>query len=583
MAGLSRTGASKAQFGSDVVIDMIQALGIEYVALNPGASYRGIHDSLVNYAGDKPELILCNHEGIAVAVAHGYANASGRPMIAAVHDVVGLLNASERVYNAWLDQAPIIVIGGTGPVAADLRRPHGDWIHTALVQGEAVREFTKFDDQPFSVQGIIDSMLRAHEVATTAPEGPVYVCFDAGLQEDALAEPVFIPDVAAFPAIEHPQASAVTLERMAALLLDAEAPAIVVNRLGQQAAVDALVTLAETLGAAVVEQGDLYNFPSRHPLNMTDGSSDVIKNADVILALNIVDPQATFSVSDFSTRRPTPVVRDDVRIIDVTLRHYGIKSWGQAYGGMFPMAIVVSADVREVLPSLTALVVAGAEDGLRARAAERTAQALARRAAQGERFAEVAARTSDPVGLAFLAQQTWELIQDHDWTLLDRDLRGNWAHRLWDFTSAGQFTGTTKAGIGNGLGRAIGAGIANRGSGKLQVHFQPDGDLLYTPSALWTLANQELPILVITNNNRSYGNDERHQEEVALTRERPVENKGVGIHIEGPDVDFAAMARSYGVHGEGPVTRAEDLRSALERALAVVLDGKPALVDVVTR
>ena len=250
---------------------------------------------------------------------------------------------------------------------------------------------------------------------------------------------------------------------------------------------------------------------------------------------------------------------------------------------MFPMAIVVSADVREVLPSLTALVVAGAEDGLRARATERTAQALARRAAQGERFAEAAARTSDPVGLAFLAQQTWELIRGHDWTLLDRDLRGNWAHRLWDFTRAGQFTGTTKAGIGNGLGRAIGAGIANRGSGKLQVHFQPDGDLLYTPSALWTLANQELPILVITNNNRSYGNDERHQEEVALTRERPVENKGVGIRIERPNVDFAAMARSYGVHGEGPITTAADLRPALERAMAVVLDGKPALVDVVTR
>jgi len=574
---------SKAQYGSDVVIDMIQTLGIEYIALNPGASYRGIHDSLVNYAGGKPELILCNHEGIAVAVAHGYANASGKPMIAAVHDVVGLLNATERVYNAWLDQVPIIVIGGTGPVAADLRRPHGDWIHTALVQGEAVREFTKFDDQPASVQGIIDSMLRAHEVATTAPEGPVYVCFDASLQEDALAEPVMIPDLASFPAIERPQASPETMERMASLLLTAEAPAIVVNRLGHQPTVDALVTLADTLGAAVVEQGDLYNFPSRHPLNMTDAAADVMKNADVILALNVVDPQATFSRADFSTRRPTPIVREDAQIIDVALRHYGIKSWGQAYGGMFPMAMVVSADVRELLPSLATLVAAGADDDVRTRSVERTATGQARRGEMNERFAEAAARASDPVGLAFLAQQTWELIQDYDWTLLDRDLRGNWAHRLWDFTNAGQFTGTTKAGIGNALGRAIGAGTANRGSGKLQVHFQPDGDMLYTPSALWTLANQELPILVITNNNRSYGNDERHQEEVALTRERPVENKGVGIRIEGPNVDFATMARSYGVHGEGPVTTAAELRPALERALAVVLDGKPALVDVVTR
>ena len=571
---------SNAAYGSDVVVDMLQALGIEYVSLNPGSSYRGIHDSLVNYSGGKPELVLCNHEAIAVAVAHGYYHAKGKPMAAAIHDVVGLLNATERVYNAWLDNAAMLIIGGTGPIAADLRRPHGDWIHTALVQGESVREFTKFDDQPFSVPGIIDSMLRAYQVATTAPEGPTYLCFDAGLQEDPLSEPADIPDVATYPPIERPQASDESLSRIADALRDAGSPLIVVNNLGDQKAVDALVRIAEAVGAAVIEQGDLYNFPSRHPLNLTDAGNDPVKNADVILALNVVDPQSAFARAGMN-RMPSPIVRSDAKIIDVTLRHYGIKSWSQAYGSMFPMHMVVSAEVRDVLPRLAPIVEQSATSASKAKAAERRAAHEATKRALDERFANQAANPGNRLPLSFVAQQVYEVIREHDWTLVDRDLRGNWAHRLWDIDHQSRFTGTTKAGIGNGLGRAIGAGLANKGTNRLNVHFQPDGDLLYSPSALWTLANQELPMLIVTNNNRSYGNDERHQEEVAIIRERPVENKGVGIYIEQPAVDFAALARSFSVHGEGPIERPEDLRPALDRAMKVVLSGKPALVDCV--
>jgi thiamine pyrophosphate-dependent acetolactate synthase large subunit-like protein len=244
------------------------------------------------------------------------------------------------------------------------------------------------------------------------------------------------------------------------------------------------------------------------------------------------------------------------------------------------MDMVVSAYARHVLLPLADLVVLMSGATTREKAAQRTAAAAAKHERITGLFQEQAADATR-MNLAYVAQQTWELIQDYDWRLVDRDLRGNWAHRLWDFTKTTQYTGTTKAGIGGGLGRAISAALANKGTGRLNVHFQPDGDLLFTPSALWTLANQELPVLIITNNNRSYANDERHQEEVAVTRERPVENKGVGIRIEGPEVDFAALARSYGIHGEGPITDPADLRPALERALAVVLSGTPALVDAV--
>jgi acetolactate synthase-1/2/3 large subunit len=582
MATTSKAGrTTRAAYGSDVVVDLLQTLGIEYVALNPGASYRGIHDSLVNYAGGKPEIILCNHEGIAISVAHGYAHAAGKPMAAAVHNVVGLLNASERIYNAWLDNAPVLVIGGTGPMASEQRRPGGDWIHTALVQGEAVRNFTKFDDQPASIAAFADSMLRAYQVANTEPKGPTYVCFDAGLQEDALDGPIEVPDAAAYPPLAPPQANPEALRRTVDLLLGASKPALVVNYIGDDAAVASLVGLAETLGAPVIDGGDLFNFPSRHPLNLSGAGREVLAEADVILALNLENLEARFSVTDRTTRMPVPVYGPQAKLIDISLRHYGIRSWGLAHGKMFPTELAISADVKVVIPTLEALVRDGTDDAGKARAAERTARWSAKHDVIAEGFLKQT-EPGEVIDQPFIAQQLWEVIRDHDWSLLDRDIRAGWARRLWDIQHRYQYYGTSKAGIGNALGRAIGAAIANRGTGRLNVHFQPDGDMLFTPSALWTVANQKLPILMVMHNNRSYNNDFFHQESVAQHRERAVENAGVGVHIDEPNVDFATVARGFGIEGIGPIEKPEQLRPALEKARDIVLGGKPALVDVVT-
>ena len=157
------------RYGSDLVVDLLRAAGIEHVAINPGATFRGIHDSLVNYGERRPEHILTNHEEIAVAMAHGYAKAKGRPMAAFVHDIVGLQHASMAIYNAFCDRAPILVLGGGGPMDATRRRPWIDWIHTALVQGNQVRDYVKLDDQPASVSAIPEAILRAWRVARTEP------------------------------------------------------------------------------------------------------------------------------------------------------------------------------------------------------------------------------------------------------------------------------------------------------------------------------------------------------------------------------------------------------------------------------
>src|ERR687887_2709579 len=203
------------RYGSDLVVDLLRAAGVEYVALNPGATFRGIHDSLVNYGERKPEHILTNHEEIAVALAHGYAKAKGRPMAAIVHDIVGLQHASMAIFNAFCDRAPILVLGATGPMDAARRRPWIDWIHTALVQGTQVRDYVKLDDQPSSVAAVPEALLRCWRLACTEPRGPVYLCLDAGLQEEPLSSSVPVPDVTRFRPAAPPHADPRDLDEAA--------------------------------------------------------------------------------------------------------------------------------------------------------------------------------------------------------------------------------------------------------------------------------------------------------------------------------------------------------------------------------
>src|SRR5207244_10004828 len=188
------SAAAMKRSGSDVMVDAIKACGFKYLPLNPGSSYRGLHDSLVNYGGNEPEIITCNHEKLAVGIAHGYAKASGEPMACILHDIVGLLQGTMGIYYAYIDRAPVVVFGGAGPMAYERRRPNIDWIHTANVQGNVVRDYTKWDDQPASVGSVAESIARGYRVATAAPQGPVYIALDAGLQEDELDGDIELPN-----------------------------------------------------------------------------------------------------------------------------------------------------------------------------------------------------------------------------------------------------------------------------------------------------------------------------------------------------------------------------------------------------
>jgi len=200
-------GANAPGFGSDVIADALRSLDIPYIALTPGASYRGLHDSIVNYLGNaKPQMLLCLHEEAAVAIAHGYAKVTGKAMVTAVHSNVGLMHATMAMFNAWCDRMPVVVLGATGPVDAVKRRPWIDWIHTARDQGALVREYTKWDDQPSSPGAAREAILRGTWIANTVPQGPVYINFDAELQEAKVSEPLPAIDIARYmPQVRPPR------------------------------------------------------------------------------------------------------------------------------------------------------------------------------------------------------------------------------------------------------------------------------------------------------------------------------------------------------------------------------------------
>lgn len=576
------------QYGSDVVVDLMKAFDIEYAAFNPGATFRGIHDSIVNYGGNyKPEVIFCNHEEISVAVAHGYAKAKGKPMIAIVHNMVGLQHASMAIFNAYIDRVPILVLGGTGPMNTKRRRPRIDWIHTALVQGNQVRDYVKWDDQPYTLADVPDSFIRGYRIATTEPMAPIYINYDADIQEDSLNSPLEIPDVSRYAPPAPMQANPEALRQAAQLLVNAQAPLIIADSLGRNPkTVPALIELAESLAIPVVDKGARFNFPTKHPLDATDGARELLQRADVILALDVADLFGSLTTVSKQTRECEYVTSPTVTLITISMNDMLVHSWAGDYQALQAVDLPMCADTSMAVPELTRLCRellgndAKKKGVIEARQKELSEKHKSRRA---KWLADAQAKGSQKeISTAWLALELGEVIKREDWVLVNGTSNG-WARRLWDFTKANQYLGASGgAGVGYGSAAAIGAALALKDTGKLAVNIQADGDLLMTSSSLWTAAKHRIPLLIVMHNNQSYYNSEEHGIEVAKFRNRPVENAGIGTHVDDPAVDFAKMAQCFGVNGEGAVRNPADLRPALERGLRFVKEKQlPYLVDVI--
>ena len=575
IAGVERplpAGVKGAQFGSDVVADALRAVGTPYIALNPGASYRGFHDSLVNYLGnERPQILLCLHEESAVAIAHGYAKVTGRAMAAAVHSNVGLMHATMAIFNAWCDRIPVLIIGATGPVDSVKRRPWIDWIHTARDQGALVRDYTKWDDQPASPLAAREAVLRASWIANTAPKGPVYVNLDAEMQEAKLAEPIAPIETARFVPEVATAAPADLVEQAAAALKAARHPLILAGRVGRS--IDAWrqrIVLAERLGALVMTDLKVgAAFPTDHPLHVSAQGlivssaqwTDTIRKADVILSLDWVDLDGTLKAAHGAD---APAAK----VIQASLDYRIHKGWSMDYLGLPAVDLFLSADPDAVVSALVkALGPQSASAGIPA--------------VQTRGPAAAADIPDGPIRFHDLARALKRAVGERPTTLTRLPL--TWDVTIWPFRHPLDYLGFNGGGgLAAGPGIAVGAALALKDSGRLTLAICGDGDFLMGVTALWTAVRYRLPMLIVIYNNRSYFDDEMHQDRVARARARPPENRWIGQQITDPDIDLAAMSRAQGARAFGPVASGGELAAVLDQALAAVDAGEVVVVEVLT-
>lgn len=578
---------SNAQYGSDLMAEMLRELGIKYIALNPGASYRGLHDSLVNFeSGKGPQMILCTHEEIAVAIANGYARATGEIMATGLHNIVGLQHASMAIFNAWCDRTPILNLGGGGPLDTTNRRST-DWVHTALVQGNAVREYVKFDDQPNSVDAVAESFLKAYRIAMTEPRGPVYICLDSDVQEAKIEKPMIVPRAQFFRPPHGPGANPESLRTAARLLAEAEWPVIVAGELGRNPrALPPMLDLAEALGAPVVDADGRYAFPSTHVLNLTNAREEALGGADVVLALDVPSLGVPLGPSVRERGNFAPIIPPSCQIIHITLLDLERQSWVSDNMWLLPVHVPMAADTAVVLPQLLEQVRerlrTDADSSRRVQARRSRVEAIYQETKKKSRQWIEKTWDEKPISQARFFSEINKRVQGKSWALVSSHGR-RWREVIDVTEPAHGMGGGRGGGVGYGLPSSIGSALGFKESGRLCVSIIGDGDFLMTSNALWTAAKYQIPLLVVVLNNRSYYNDEEHQERMARARQRPVENKGIGIRIEEPAPDLAAIARALHVDGFGPVTEPDELGPTLDKAIAIVESGKPAVVDVITQ
>ncbi len=572
--------------GSDFMVDVIKSLGFEYVAANPGSTFRALHESIINYGGNQaPELLTCCHEESSVAMAHGYAKIEGKPIMVMAHGTVGLQHASMAIYNAYADRVPVyIVIGNVadGP----WRRSDVEWTHAVQDAALIVRDYTKWDDSPISLTQFAESAVRAYKIATTPPMGPVVVVADAVLQE----EPVSQDDrrrlrVPKLSVSGPPAGDSGAVAEVARMLVAAENPLIVTGRSARTPnGLKLLVELAELLQAPVLDRRQRMNFPTRHPLYGTGN----LANADLVLGLevpdfwNVTHAQTPLNRMGMEVR---PLTKQGAKIVTISSLDLLTKSNYQDFGRYNEVDLAIAADAEATMPPLI-------------EACRRLITADRKRVfdARGARFAEATKRIREqdlqeaawawdasPITTARVSAELWNQVKNEDWSLVsDVVFQSWWPTRLWDFTKHYQFIGGHGAyGIGYGAPAAVGAALANKKYGRLTVNIQSDGDLNYAPGVLWTAAHHHIPLLSIMHNNRSYHQERMFVADMAARAQRDVSRVGIGNDISNPNIDYATMAKAYGMYGAGPIENPNDLGPAIKKAIEVVKRGEPALVDVV--
>ncbi|MDP9147927.1 MAG: thiamine pyrophosphate-binding protein [Acidobacteriota bacterium] len=574
--------------GSDFMVDVIKSLGIDYVCANPGSSFRGLHESIINYGGNRnPEFITCCHEESSVAMAHGYAKIDGKPLLVMAHGTVGLQHAAMAVYNAYCDRVPVIIIGGN--IMDSTRRiSQVEWAHSVQDAAAMLRDFVKWDDLPISLPHFAESAVRAYKTAMAPPMMPVLLIVDGELQENPIANdaPLKIPRLTP---TGPPQGDSGAVDEAARLLVAAENPVLIAGRAARTpAGMTYLMELAEALQIPVIDQMDRMNFPTRHPLNQTERGRELISSADVILGLEVNDFWgALHSFRDQMERTSRLVARPDAKTISVNSANLLVKSNYQNFQRYPEVDVDISADAEATMPSLTEAVKRHLDAGRKNAFSERRTKLAAAHdeSLQRTRDAAAYAWNASPVSTARLSAELWDQIKNEDWSLVSTvQFVSRWPQRLWAFDKYHHYIGGAGGyGIGYNAPASVGAALANRKHGRLSVNIQCDGDLMYAPGVLWTAAHHRIPLLTVMHNNRGYHQEVMQVQIMANRHNRGIDRANIGTTLSDPPLDFAKLAQGMGVYAEGPIADPKDLGPAITRAIRVVKRGEPALLDVLTQ
>jgi acetolactate synthase I/II/III large subunit len=581
--------------GSDFMVDVIKTLDIKYLPANCASSYRGIHESLINYGGNKtPEFLTCMHEESAVGIAHGYFKIAGKPLLTLCHGTVGLQHACMAVYNAWCDRVPVMIMGGTDLDAAH-RPPGVPTTHSAQDINALVRDFTKWDDTPVSLQHFAQSFVRAYKISMTPPYGPVMLALDAGLQQEPIkernGEKLSIPK---YTPTAPPQGETGAVREAARLLANAERPVIVVDRTARgEKGVRLLVELAEALQARVVDMNARMNFPKTHHLS---GGPAAVANADVIIGMELTDfwnvVNGYVDNGDHGIGFNQTKIKPDTKLISISSVELSTKSNYQDFQRFQPVDIAMAADAEATLPSLIEAVKSAIPNDRKAAIEKRGEAARKAKAEARARVLQAAAIAWDasPISTARWAMELWNAVKDQDWSIVAES--GNvsgWPLRLWPMEKHYHWLGRSGgAGVGYGVAGAVGGALANRDiGGRFSISLQGDGDLMYAPGVLWTAAKHKIPLLSVMHNNRGYHQELMHVQRLSSFRNRVASLGGdsgpIGTSIMNPDIEYHKLAESMGWWAKGPIKDPAELGPALKEAVAVVKSGQPALLNVWTQ
>lgn len=548
---------------SDHMVDVVRALGIEYVAANPGSSFEALHESIINYGDNRnPELLTALHEESAVAMAHGYAKADGKPMGAILHGVIGIQHAAMAIYNAYCDRVPVFMMAGVdveGAVPA----------HNATDMAALARGYVKWDYQPENLAQFTNGMFRAYRLMMTPPMAPVLLVLDSRVQKDPLTRRPPIPSLV-MPAA--PAADLGAVRETARMLVAAENPRVQAGRaVRTEEGLRRIVELAELLQAPVISSGDRVNFPSRHPLAGAGAGTP-----DLILMLEVTAGGAA-----------GPADAPQPRRISIAAGELLATANFNVLGNPPQADLLVTGDPEATLPALI-------EEVRKLVTPDRKAffEARGRKHADTNRQAreqtiELARYgwESSPISTARISAELWPLIKNEDWSLVSPvSFFSNWPLRLWDMNKTYSYLGGQGGGgVGYGAPAAVGAALALRKHGRLAINIQCDGDLNYAPGVLWTAVHHKIPLLTIMHNNRGYHQEVMFVQQMCSERNRGAKNAHIGTALKEPNISYVKLAEGYGMYAEGPIENPRDLGPALRRGLERVKKGEPVLLDVVTQ